>query len=151
MLIFFEKKRSIEECSALSRKKIDPKTENSVIEQRPEDLRWYRNQWRFELSWFNSSLRCSTSEAVKGATPSFEGVHDVEGCHRLSARELSVGNGISDGVLKKNFEYAFYLLVDEAWDALDATSSGKTTNCRLRYAFDVVSDDPSVSIGTAFA
>ena len=63
---------------------------------------------------FNTSFRCLTSEAVKSAALSFEGVHDVEGGHCLSARVLSVGDGVSDDILKEYFEYASCLLIDKA-------------------------------------
>jgi hypothetical protein len=95
--------------------------------------------------------RCLTAEAIQGAALSLESVHYIKSGDGLSARVLSVGHCISDDVLKEHFQDASGLLVDEARDTLDTTSSGETADSGLRNALDVVSEDLSVSLGTAFA
>ena len=95
--------------------------------------------------------RCLTSEAVKSAALSLECVDDVKSGHSLPAGMLSVGDSVSDDVLKEHFQDASGLLIDEARDTLDASSSCETADSRLRDALDVVSEDLSVSLGTALA
>ena len=92
-----------------------------------------------------------TSESVEGAALSLESVHDVKGGDSLPASVLSVGDCVTDDVLKEDFQDASGLLVDEARDTLDTTSACKTSDGGLRYALDVVSEDLSVSLGTTFA
>ena len=76
---------------------------------------------------------------------------DIKGGDSLSARVLSVGDCVTDDVLKENFQDTSGFLVDEARDTLDATSACETSDGGLRYALDVVSEDLSVSLGTTFA
>ena len=92
-----------------------------------------------------------TSEAVKGAALSFEGVYHIERCDGLSARVLGVCDGVTDNILEEDFQYASGFLVDETGDTFHATSPSKTADGRFRNALDVVSEDLSVSLGTALA
>ena len=94
---------------------------------------------------------CLTSEAVQSAALSLECVHNIKSSHSLSAGMLSVGDSVTDDVLKEHFQDASGLLVDEARDTLDTASSCETTDCGLRNALDVVSEDLAVSLGSAFA
>ena len=94
---------------------------------------------------------CLSSEAIKGAALSFEGVYHVECCDGLSARVLSVCDSITDDVLKEHFQYASGFLVDETGDTFHASSASKTADGGFRNTLDVVSEDLSVSLGTALA
>ena len=96
-------------------------------------------------------IRYLSAEAVQSAALSLEGVHDVEGGHGLAASVLSVGHGIADHVLEEHLQDTSGLLVDEARNALHATSAGQSADSRLGDALDVVSQDLSVSLGTALA
>ena len=80
-----------------------------------------------------------TAEAIKSATLSLEGVHDVESCDSLPACVLSVGYCVSDDIFEEHFEDASGLLINKARDTLHATSSCETTDSGLRDALDVVS------------
>ena len=95
--------------------------------------------------------RCLTAEAIQSAALSLESVHYIKGSDGLSASVLSVCDSVSDDVLKEHFQDASGLLVDEARDTLDTSSSSETADSGLRNALDVVSEDLSVSLGTAFA
>ena len=94
---------------------------------------------------------CLTSEAVQSAALSLECVHNIKSSHSLSAGMLSIGDSVTDDVLKEHFQDASGLLVDEARDTLDTASSCETTDCGLRNALDVVSEDLAVSLGSALA
>ena len=103
----------------------------------------------FRRRWTNRGRL--SSETIKSAALSFQGVHDVEGSDCLSACVLSVGDSVTDHVLKEHFEDASGLLVNETRDTLDTTSACQTTDGRLRYALDVISKDLSVSLGSTLA
>ena len=95
--------------------------------------------------------KCLTSETVKCATLSLECVDNVKSSDSLPAGMLSVGDSVTDDILKEYFQDASGLFIDKARDTLDTTSSCETTDSRLRDALDVISQDFSVSLGTAFA
>ena len=80
-----------------------------------------------------------SSETVKGAALSLEGVDDVKGSNSLAASMLSVGNCVSDNVLKEDFQHATSLFVDETGDTLDTTTTSQSADGRLGDALDVVS------------
>ena len=107
------------------------------------------------LVWNNKrlaqSIRCLTSESVKGASLSLEGVHDVKSGDGLAASVLGVGDSVSDDVLKEHLQDTSGLLVDEARDSLDTTSAGQSADSRLGDSLDVVSEDLAVSLGSALA
>jgi hypothetical protein len=82
---------------------------------------------------------------------SLESVNYIKSSDSLPAGMLSVSDSVTDDVLKEHFQHTSGLFIDEARDTLDTTSSCETTDCRLRDALDVVSEDLSVPLGTAFA
>jgi len=91
------------------------------------------------------------AEAVEGAALALERVDDVHGGHGLAARVLGVGHGVTDDVLEEDLEDTAGLLVDEAADALDATTAGKTADGRLGDALDVVAQHLAVALRAALA
>ena len=95
--------------------------------------------------------RCLTAEAIQSAALSLESVHYIKSGDGLPASVLSVCDGITDDVLEEDFQYASGFLIDEAGDALDTTSASKTADGGFRNTLDVVSEDLSVSLGTALA
>ena len=96
-------------------------------------------------------MSCLTSEAVQGATLSLESVDNVKSCYCLATSVLSVGDSVTDDILKENLQDASSLLVDEARDTLHTTSSSETTDCGLSNALDVISKNFAVSLGTTLA
>jgi len=79
-----------------------------------------------------------TSESVQSPSLSLEGIDDVHGSDGLPSGVLSVGDGITDDVLKEDLENLSGLLVDESRDTLDSSSSGQTSDGWLGDTEDVV-------------
>ena len=77
-------------------------------------------------------MNCLTSEAVEGASLPLEGIDDIQGSDGLTTSVLSVGDGVTDDVLKEDLEDTPGLLVDEARDTLDTTTTSETANSGLR-------------------
>ncbi len=69
-----------------------------------------------------------TTESVEGSALTLEGVDNVEGRDSLSLGVFGVGDGITNDRLEESLEDSTGLLVDEARDTLDTTSTSKTTN-----------------------
>ena len=90
-----------------------------------------------------------SAEAVKSLALALEGIDDVHGRNSLAASMLSVCDRVADHVLKENLEHTAGLLIDEARDALDATTASKTADSRLSDALDVVAEDLAMALGAA--
>ena len=89
------------------------------------------------------------AEAIEGLALALERVYDIEGRHGFSAGMLSVGDGILDDVLKKDLQDAAGLLVHQARNALDATTTSQATDRGLGDALDVVTHDLAMALGAA--
>ena len=89
-----------------------------------------------------------TTETVESATLALEGIDDVHGCDGLSSGVLGVGHRVADDVLEEDLEDAAGLLIDEAGDTLDATTTSETADSGLCDALDVVTEQLAMSLRT---
>jgi len=94
---------------------------------------------------------CLTSETVQSAALSLERMHHIQSSDRLAAGMLSIGYCVTDHVLKEHLQDTSGLFVDQAGDALHATSAGQSSDGGLGDALDVVSQDLSVALGASFS
>ena len=92
-----------------------------------------------------------SAETVEGAALSLEGVHDIERGDGLSLGVLGVGDGIPDDVLKEHLEDTTGLLVDEARNTLDTTTTSKTTNGGLGDTLDVITQHLAMTFGASLS
>ena len=107
----------------------------------------YRTEWPLKgplllLRWSQSL----TAESVQRASLTLERVDDVHGGDGLTLGVFGVRDGITDDVLEENLEHSACLLVDEARDTLDTTTTGKTADGRLRDALDVVTQNFAMTL-----
>jgi hypothetical protein len=108
------------------------------------------NQADLQLSE-NLNKTISAAETIQSPSLPLEGVNDIHGGDRLPPGVLRVRDGVTDNVLEKNLQDATCLLVDEATNPLDTTSSGQTPNRRLRDALDVIPEHLPVPLRSSFA
>ena len=87
-----------------------------------------------------------TAESVQGTALALEGVDNVHRGDGLPLGVLGVSHGITDNVLKENLEDTAGLLVDEAGDALDSTTTSKTTDGWLGDTLDVITKNLPVAL-----
>ena len=92
-----------------------------------------------------------TAESVEGTSLTLEGVDDIHGGDSLPLSVLGVGHGITDNVLKENLEDTAGLLVDEAGDALDSTTTSKTTDGWLGDTLDVITKNFPVTLSATLS
>ena len=92
-----------------------------------------------------------TAEAVQSTSLAFEGVDDVHGSDGLPLGVLGVGDGITNDVLKENFENTTGLFVDQTRDTLDTTSASETTDSGLGDTLDVITQDFTVTLGASLS
>ena len=88
-----------------------------------------------------------TAESVQGASLALEGVDHIHGGHGLPLGVLGVGDGITDDILEENLENTTGLLVDEAGDALDTTTTSQTADGGLGDTLDVITKNLPVALG----
>lgn len=92
-----------------------------------------------------------TAESVQGAALAFQSVDNVHGGDGLPLGMLSVGDGISDDILKENFQDTTGLFVDETWDTFDTTSASKPTDGGLCDTLDVITQNFAVTLGASLS
>ena len=92
-----------------------------------------------------------TAESVEGASLALEGVDHIHGGHGLPLGVLGVGDGITDDVLEENLENTTGLLVDEAGDALDTTTTSQTADGGLGDTLDVITKNLPVTLGASLS
>jgi hypothetical protein len=109
-------------------------------------------------------------QTVKGLSGTLERVDDVETGDRLPLGVLSVGDRVPDDVwrtnevvrsgsqqgrrrrwgltLEEDLQYTSRLLVDEARDTLDSSTTSQSSDCGLGDSLDVVTKLPSTSVSS---
>ena len=92
-----------------------------------------------------------TSKTVEGTSLPLESVDHVHGSDSLPLSVLGVGDGIPDDVLEEHLEDSAGLLVDEAGNSLDSSTSGQSPDGRLGDALDVVTENLPVTLGASLA
>ena len=95
--------------------------------------------------------RFLTSESVEGAALTLQSIDDVHGSDGLSLGVLSVGDGISDDVLKEDLEDSTGLFVDEARDALHSTTASQSADGGLGDTLNIVTQHFAMTLGAPFA
>ena len=91
------------------------------------------------------------SKAVQSAALTLQSVDNVHGSDSLSLGVLSVGDCITDDVLKEHLQHSTSLLIDETADTLHTTTTSETTDGGLGDALDVVTKDLPVTLGASFS
>ena len=92
-----------------------------------------------------------STESVEGLALAFQGVDDVKSGDGLSLGVFGVGDGVTDDVLEEDLEDTAGLLVDQAGDALDATTSGQSANRGLGDTLDVVTKNLAVTLSASLS
>ena len=96
----------------------------------------------------NESL---TTESVEGSALTLESIDNIHSSDSLPLGMLSVGDSITDDVLKENLKDTSGLLIDQARDTLDTTSASKTADGRLGDTLDVITQNFAVTLGASLA
>ena len=99
-------------------------------------------------SWLFENL---TSESVEGTSLPLEGIDDIHSGDSLPLGVFSVGDGITDDVLKEYFEYTTGLFVDQARDTLDTTTSRQTADGGLGDTLNVITQHFAMTLGASLS
>merc|ERR1719209_1298453 len=91
------------------------------------------------------------SKTIQGTALPLQGIHNIHGGDSLPLGMLSVGDGVTNGILQENLQDTSSLLVDKARDPLHSTPPSQSPNGRLGDPLDVVSENFSVPLGSSLA
>ena len=80
-----------------------------------------------------------------------EGIDDIHSGDSLPLGVFGVGDGITDDVLKENLEDTAGLLVEQARDTLDTTTSRQTADGGLGDTLDVITQNFAVTLGASLS
>jgi len=80
-----------------------------------------------------------------------EGIDNIHGSDSLPLGMFSVGDSITDDILKEDLEDSTGLLIDEARDTLDTSTSGQSADGRLGDTLDVITQHFAMTLGASFA
>ena len=92
-----------------------------------------------------------TSESVEGTSLSLQGIDHIHGSDSLPLGMFSVGDSISDDILKENLKNSTSLLIDESRDTLDSSTTSQPPDCRLGDTLDVVSQHLPVTLSASLS
>merc|ERR1712098_221311 len=96
-------------------------------------------------------IACLTTESVEGAALPLEGIDNIHSGDGLPLGVLSVGDSITDDVLKENLEYTTGLLVDQSRDTLDTTTASQTADSGLGDTLDVITQDFAMTLSASLS
>ena len=82
-----------------------------------------------------SEANSLTTESVEGAALTLESVDNIERGNSLSLGVLGVGDRVANHRLEERLEDSTGLLVDQARDTLDTTTTSQSTNSGLSDSF----------------
>ena len=99
--------------------------------------------------WYEGKACCLSTETVEGAALALESVDNIHGGDSLAASVLGVGHGVTDDVLEEDLEDGAGLLVDEARDALDTTTTSETADSWLGDTLDVITENLAVTLSAS--
>ena len=92
-----------------------------------------------------------TTESVQGASLPLQGIDNIHGGDSLPLGVLSVGDSVTDDVLQEDLEDTTGLLVDQARDTLDTTTTSQTADGGLGDTLDVITQDFAVTLGASLS
>ena len=92
-----------------------------------------------------------TSETVEGTSLPLEGIDDIHSGDSLPLGVFSVGDSITDDIFKENLEDTTGLLVDQARDTLDTTTTRQTANSGLGDTLDVITQDFAMTLSATLS
>ena len=100
--------------------------------------------------WFKE-VGCLTTESVEGAALPLQSIDNIHSGDGLPLGVLSVGDSITDDVLKENLEDTTGLFVDETADSLHTTSASQTADGGLGDTLDVIAENLAVTLSASLS
>ncbi|CAH9126544.1 unnamed protein product, partial [Cuscuta epithymum] len=119
----------------------------------PKCTKHYNDFLKFQINTeeLTKQIRISlAAKTVQSPSLPLQGVDHIHGSNRLPPSMLRVGNCITNDIFKEDLQHASGLFIDQAADSLHASSSGQPPDRRLGDALDVVPENLTVALCSAF-
>ena len=97
------------------------------------------------------SVEDLSTESVEGTSLPLEGIDDIHSGDSLPLGVFGVGDGITDDVLKEDLEDTTGLLVDQARDTLDTSTSRQTADGGLGDTLNVITQYFAMTLSASLA
>merc|ERR1711956_190611 len=97
------------------------------------------------------SVEDLSTESVQGTSLPLEGIDDIHSGDSLPLGVFGLGDGITDDVLKEDLEDTTGLLVDQARDTLDTSTSCQTTDGGLGDTLNVITQYFAMTLSASLA
>ena len=97
------------------------------------------------------SVEDLSTESVEGTSLPLEGIDDIHSGDSLPLGVFGIGDGITDDVLKEDLEDTTGLLVDQARDTLDTSTSRQTTDGGLGDTLNVITQYFAMTLSASLA
>ena len=97
------------------------------------------------------SVEDLSTESVEGTSLPLEGIDDIHSGDSLPLGVFGVGDSITDDVLKEDLEDTTGLLVDQARDTLDTSTSRQTTDGGLGDTLNVITQYFAMTLSASLA
>ena len=94
---------------------------------------------------------CLASESVQSTALSLQSIDHVHGGNSLPLGVFGVGDSVPDNVLEEHLEHSTGLLIDQARDTLDSTTTSQSPDGGLSDALDVVSQHLTMTLGASLS
>ena len=98
--------------------------------------------------WLEMNL---TAKTVQGSALSLQSIDDIHGGDSLPLGMFSVGDSITDDVLKEDLEDTTGLFIDEARDTLDTSTASQSADGGLGDTLDVITQYFAMTLGASLA
>merc|ERR1719266_2423240 len=97
------------------------------------------------------SVKDLTSESVEGTSLPLEGIDNIHSSDGLPLGVFSVGDGITDDILKENLKDTTGLFIDQARDTLDSTTTRQTANGGFGDTLDVITQNFAMTLSASLS
>ena len=97
------------------------------------------------------SVEDLSTESVEGTSLPLEGIDDIHSGDSLPLGVFGIGDGITDDVLKEDLEDTTGLLVDQARDTLDTSTSRQTADGGLGDTLNVITQYFAMTLSASLA
>ena len=94
---------------------------------------------------------CLASESVQSTALSLQSIDHVHGGNSLPLGVFGVGDSVPDNVLEEHLEHSTGLLIDQARDTLDSTTTSQSPDSGLSDALDVVSQHLTMTLSATLS
>ncbi|KAF7816065.1 histone H4 [Senna tora] len=113
------------------------------------EIKGYPRSFLKNIHKFRS--KSSTAKPIEGPSLPLERINHIHSSNGLPPSVLRVSHCITNHIFQENLKHSSSLLIDQATDPLDTSSSRQSPNRRLRDTLDVIAQNLAMPLCSSFA